>query len=221
MTSNPSLPVIIIGAGGHAKPVIDALMKNGTEIIGAVDVNPAKHGVPILGVPVLGKDGIIGGHAPGSLLLVNGVGTTSETEERREVFCRFKERGYNFKTVIHPSALIGVEVEIGEGSQILAGAVIQPATTIGANCIINTNATVDHDCAIGDHVHVAPGAAVSGVVEIGDGCHVGSGATIIQGLTIGPRSIIGSGAAVIRDVAQGDVVCGVPARTIKRGEIGE
>lgn len=208
------LPIIVIGAGGHAKVVIDALLKSKARIIGAADVNPARLGADILGVPVVGGDEAIFKRDPKMLLLANGLGAASNTSARAAIFTRFQNKGYQFVTVIHPSALIASDVVIGEGSQIMAGAVVQPSVKIGANCIINTRASIDHDCLVGDHAHIAPGATISGGVTLGDGCHVGSGAVIIQGLSIGASSVIGAGAAVIRDVAEGTTVVGVPAKKI-------
>ena len=180
-------PVIIIGAGGHAKVVIDTLKRSGVKILGAVDADPNRHGQDILGVPVLGGDDVVISHKPDSVRLVNGIGSTADTAPRRNIFERFKEQGYCFTTCIHPAAIIAEEVEIGEGSQIMAGAVIQPGTRIGANCIINTRASVDHDCTIGDHVHIAPGAVLSGGVVAENSVHVGTGASVIHDMRIGQQ----------------------------------
>ncbi|WP_061214979.1 DapH/DapD/GlmU-related protein [Syntrophomonas wolfei] len=97
----------------------------------------------------------------------------------------------------------------------MAGAVIQALVTIGVNTIINTRASVDHECLIGDHVHIAPGTTISGGVKIGDNVLIGAGATIIQGIHIGASSIVGAGAAVTKDVREGVIVMGIPARVVK------
>ncbi len=206
-------PLIVIGAGGHAKVAINALLADGASIVGAVDTDPARHGDTVLGVPVLGGEDKVGEHSPDSVHLINGLGSITDTGPRLEAFLRFKESGYGFANVVHPSAVIAGGVEIGEGAQIMAGAVVQPGTRIGDNTIINTRASVDHDCNIGDHVHIAPGCTISGNVSIGEASHVGAGATIIQGLSIGPKCVIGAGAAVVNDIEPGATVLGVPART--------
>ncbi len=203
------LPIIVIGAGGHAKVVIDALKKSGAEIQGVAEIDPKKAGGALLGVPVIDESAL---PAPGAVALANGVGSVKDTKARRAAFLRLKEQGYRFQTVIHPSGVIGEDVVIGEGAEIMAGAVIQPGTRIGANSIVNTRASVDHDCQIGDHVHIAPGAALSGSVMMGDGCHVGAGATVMQGKTIGRGAVVGAGAVVVDDVPPGVTVYGVPAR---------
>ena len=204
------MTVLVIGAGGHAKVVIEALMRMNEEIIGATDADPAKLGSECQGVPVLGGDEVADGHGPGGVMLANGIG--GSVEGRRAVYRRFKESGYEFLTIIHPSATVAADAELGEGAQVMAGAVIQPAARIGHNAIINTGATVDHDCAIAEHAHIAPGATLCGAVTVADGAFVGAGATVIQGVSIGADATIGAGAVVIDDVAPGAAVNGVPAR---------
>ncbi|OHC75509.1 MAG: sugar acetyltransferase [Rhodospirillales bacterium RIFCSPLOWO2_12_FULL_58_28] len=205
-------PVIIIGAGGHAKVVIDALLLIGIKVFAAADIDPARRGQSILSIPIIGEDRIAAEHAPDSVMLANGIGSTGNPKARRAVFYRFKKLGYVFRTVIHPSAVIARDVEIGEGCQIMAGVVIQTGVRTGINSIINTRSSVDHDCRIGDHVHIAPGVTLSGAVIIGDGAHLGSGATVIQECSIGNDCIIAAGAVVVDNVAPGIVVRGVPAK---------
>lgn len=96
----------------------------------------------------------------------------------------------------------------------MAGAVIQPDVTIGANVLINTRASVDHDCRIGDHAHLAPGTTLCGGVCVGHTTHIGAGATVIQGVQIGNRCLIGAGSLVLRDVADGKKAYGVPAKEV-------
>lgn len=207
-------PVIIVGAGGHAKVVIEILLTLSVEIIGATDSNSERVGTCILGIPVVGTDEAILQYKSKEIFLVNGIGSVALPRIRTGIFNRFKELGYSFITTVHPSAVVSSEVVLGEGSQIMAGAIIQPGCYIGENCIINTGTSVDHDCRIGSHVHLAPRVTLSGGVQIGDGVHVGTGATIIQGIQIGRNSIVGAGALVLKDVAENAKVIGVPAREV-------
>jgi sugar O-acyltransferase (sialic acid O-acetyltransferase NeuD family) len=207
-----SLPVIILGGGGHAKVLIEALKISNITILGITDSDPAKHNTLVMGIPVLGDDDAVTHHLPGNIRLVNGMGSVTVPRAKTALFERFKSQGYVFITVIHPSAVIASDVTLGEGAQIMAGAVIQPGSTIGMNTIVNTKASVDHDCHIGKHVHISPGVTLSGDVRIGDEVHIGTGATVIQGIRIGRSSLIGAGSVVVTDVPENTQYAGVPAR---------
>ena len=212
---NRDLPVIVLGAGGHAKVVIAALKGSGVTIAGIADLDPATHGRRVLGVPVLGGEKVAMNRKQNEIALVNGVGSTRPSPRRREIFERFKQAGYAFRVVIHPSAVVGEETDIGEGSQIMAGAIVQPGCRIGANTIVNTRASVDHDCVLGAHVHVAPGAVLGGGVSVGDGAHVGAGAKVIQNIELGAGALIAAGATVVSDVPADGCVAGTPARDMR------
>jgi len=208
-----NLPLIILGAGGHAKVLIDAL--RGAEIRGLTDPGSDRAGQQVLGVPWLGADDVLSSHPPDAVQLVNGLGTVRVAPRRRALFELCKAKGYRFATVVHASAVIASDVDLAEGTQVMAGAVVQAGSQIGENTIINTGAVVDHDCRVGRHVHIASGAVLSGYVDVGDRVHIGAGATVIQGIRIGAGCLIGAGAVVIRDVLAGATVVGVPAREIK------
>ncbi|MCP4701449.1 MAG: acetyltransferase [Gammaproteobacteria bacterium] len=209
-TDKPSL--IIVGAGGHAKVLIDTLLAAGcVNILGITDREPAKSGTNILSIPVIGTDEVINQYAPANVLLVNGLGSIGAGDKRMQIFKRFKARGYCFAKVIHPSTLLASETVIGEGAQILAGAIVQTGCKLGDNVILNTRVAIDHDCIIGSHVHIAPGAVLSGEINVGENAHIGTGAVIIQGVNIGAGSVVGGGAAVIRDVSANTTAVGVPA----------
>jgi UDP-perosamine 4-acetyltransferase len=207
-----SLPVLIVGGGGHAKVLIEVLRLLSKKILGIFELDPTRINQDVLGIHVIGTDEMISGYAPTSLQLVNAVGSVQITKVRKNVFDKFKESGYTFATVIHPSAVVASDVILGEGAQIMAGVVIQPGSTIGMNAIVNTKTSVDHDCFIGDHVHLSPGVTLSGSVRVLDGSHIGTGATIIQGITIGRNSLIGAGSVVVNDVPANAEFVGVPAR---------
>jgi len=210
--SDLSKPIIIIGAGGHAKVLIDALKLLGAPILGISEQNLAKVNSELLGVPVICKDAELEKYPPEGVNLVNGLGGVKDTSLRREVFKRFKMLGYAFSQVIHPSAVISANAALAEGVQVMAGAIIQAGVRVSENVVINTKTSVDHDCQIGSHVHLAPGVTVCGNVKIGDSVHVGSGATIIQGIIVGPHCLIGAGTLVQKNVPAGATVIGVPGR---------
>ena len=208
--------VIVIGAGGHARVLLDVLARCGVMVAGLTDADASKHGKLLSGFRILGADGVLEKHPPGSTILVNAMGSTESMTTRQAVFERLKAAGYGFLTLAHPSALIAPDVVLGEGVQVMAGAIVQPGARIGANSIVNTGAQVDHDCIIGAHVHLSPGATLSGTVTVGDGSHIGTGATIVQGLRVGRGCLVAAGAVVTRGVADGERVAGVPAQRIRQ-----
>ena len=208
------LPVILVGGGGHAKVLASTLLLLHRKILGFVDPKPSLP--PLLGIPHLGGDAAVFLHPPDRVRLVNAVGSTGSTALRRKIYEQFREKKYVFETVIHPAAIIAPEVQAEDGVQVMAGAVVQPGSHLGADVIINTGARIDHDCTIGAHAHIAPGATLSGQVEIGTGAHVGTGASIIQGIVVGATSVVGAGAVVVHHVPAGVTVTGIPARPVIR-----
>lgn len=206
-------PIIILGAGGHARVLADILLLTKAEIIGCVA--PTKASNSLLNISYLGDDSCISDYSVQDILLVNGVGSVGIPEIRHGIFEQFSGKGYTFATVRHPSAIVGSDVRLSEGVQVMAGAIVQPGCRIGKNAIINTGARVDHDCEIGANAHIAPGVVLSGGIKIGERSHIGTGACIRQNVEIGADAIIGVGAAVVSDIPRGGVAVGVPARCIR------
>jgi len=198
--SEAELPVVVLGGGGHARVLIEAMRANGRTIMGIAD--PAL--VPVArgpgGVGVLGGDEVLDKLEASDVLLVNGIGSVGSMAARDAIFRRVRERGFRFATVIHASAVVSPSVQLGEGVQLMAGAIIQCDAAIGANSIVNTGARIDHDCRIGESVHIAPGVTLSGSVTVGDRTHIGTAAAVIQGISIGCDCLVGAGAVVHRNL---------------------
>jgi UDP-perosamine 4-acetyltransferase len=210
LQTNVELPLILVGAGGHARVLASTLLQLGRRISGVVD--PDKSRTELLGIPFLGGDDAVFRYDRTEVLLVNGIGSVASIANRLKVYEHFREAGYRFASVIHPGAIIAPEGQLADAVQIMAGAVVQTGFTVEEDCIINTGARIDHDCVIRAHAHVAPGAVLSGSVYVGARAHIGAGAVVIQGVKIGSDSIIGAGAVVLSDVPESCTVVGVPAR---------
>lgn len=211
-----SLPVIVIGGGGHGRVVIEALLSEGIRVAGVVDPHPGVAANLPPAVPWLGGDDALAAYPPDAYRLANGIGGIGEPH-RRSTYERLLAAGYDFVRVQHPSATVArAGVVLGEGCQIMAGAVIQPGVRIGADSIVNTRAAVDHDCTIGEHCHLAPGAVLCGDVAVGAGTHVGAGAVIIQGVRIGSFAIVGAGAIILSDVPDHTIVISESKRRERR-----
>lgn len=211
---NDDKPVVILGAGGHARVLISLLQLIGRPILAALDDNKDKHTHQLDGVTITGSLDDIDQFDPQSVCLVNAIGSAGPPTARAQVFDRFaRKQGYNFATLIHPSAVIAPNVTIHEGAQVMASATIQPGVVLENNCLINTRAIIDHDTHIGAHTHVAPGVTICGGSIIKANCHIGAGATVIQRINIGEGSVVGAGATVIGDIAANQTVVGTPAKS--------
>ena len=205
--------IVIVGAGGHAKVVLDSLVASGVyEIVGLTDSDQSKWGTLVGGYPVLGDDDVL------PTLRGEGVdGAIIALGSNRMRACLFEHAmtlGFKMVNAIHPRSWASSSAQIGDGVVVMAGAVINSDAKVGNNVIINTGATVDHDCRIGDHAHIAPGCHLGGNVQVGTGTLVGIGASVIPDKRIGQWSIVGAGAVVVRDLPDNCVAIGVPA-TIK------
>lgn len=199
----------IIGTGGHAKVVVDALLLLGWQP-GALDYyteDSTAFCVSFFGSmirPLLEAD-------LGSRLFHVAIG--SNAARRRIANGLIAAGGLPF-SVIHPKAIASTTSRIGAGSFLAAGAIIGPGAELGANCIVNHGAIVDHDCRLSDACHVAPGATLGGGVVLGSGVLIGAGANVLPRVNIGAAAIIGAGAVVHRNVPTGKTYVGVPARQI-------
>lgn len=202
--------VLLLAAGGHGSVALDALLARGTPVAGIID--PSRPvGSALFNVPVLGGDEWLDQAKPDDILLVNGIGATPYKNLRGSFFGTWKQRGFNFFSIQHPSALVGREAVLSEGTQIMAGSIVQCRVSIADNAVINTRASVDHDCKIGVHAFIGPGVTLCGDVQIGDNAFLGAGAIVLPGITVGNNAVVGAGAVVTRDVLNGELVAGNPA----------
>jgi UDP-perosamine 4-acetyltransferase len=206
---NKNIPIIVIGAGGHASVIIDALNSTSSNIIGFTNINDEIK--EIYGIPYLGNDDYIEKVNSSEVLLALGIGSVNSTVLRKQIYEKWKLKGYHFAKIIHPSVILSNQIELREGCQILMGAVVQVGVKLMENCLLNTSCSIDHDCIIGSHSHIAPGVVLSGGVVIGEGSHIGTGAIIIQGIKVGDFSTVGAGAVVIKEVPINNLAIGIPA----------
>ncbi|KKQ12054.1 MAG: Transferase hexapeptide repeat protein [candidate division TM6 bacterium GW2011_GWF2_36_6] len=210
--------IIIVGAGGHAKVIIDAIEKeNKKKIIGII--NKTHTAQSFLGYPILGGDSFFEKHLPTAHVII----AIGDNYTRAITAAKIKHQApmISFTTVIHPCAIIAKNVTIGPGSFIAAGVIINTETTIGNHCIINTAATIDHENIIEHFVSIAPGCTTGGKVHVKEGSFLGLGSKIIHNITIEKHAIIGAGAVVIKDVAPNTLMVGVPAQQIRQRKDNE
>lgn len=206
--------VAIIGAGGHARVVAEALLAqcatdSALGFAGFIDKTPTTIG-QYLGtdedLPSLVTSGAVSHFVLGLGSIIGG------RPVRGDLFSKTLKSQAKPFSVIHPRAYVSNGVQVDGGAAIMAGAIINTGTVIGENAIINTGCVIDHDCRIGAHAHVGPGAAMSGDVVVGAHSLVGVGASVRQGCQIGKNVTIGAGSVVVAAVPDGVTVKGNPAR---------
>jgi sugar O-acyltransferase (sialic acid O-acetyltransferase NeuD family) len=184
-------------------------------IRGILDADPRRWGQSVIGVPILGGDGLIADLAgQGVTHFVVGLGSTGDNTHRQRLFELGLAHHLVPLTVRHPSAVCSLWAKIGAGSQLLPGSIVNAGVELGVNVIVNSGAIVEHDCRIGDHVHLATGARLASAVRVGDRSHVGAGAVVRQCVVIAEDAIVGAGAVVVKPVPAGKTVVGVPARPL-------
>jgi sugar O-acyltransferase (sialic acid O-acetyltransferase NeuD family) len=210
--------VIILGAGGHARVILDCLQFiHDIEIVGILDSNIKLIGKNLFDVPIIGNDDLLSEMRTRDVdFFIVGVGGTGNNHPRIKLYDLAISHGLKPLIVRHPSAIISPRAIIGDGCQLFPGCIVNAQAQLGMNTIINSGAIVEHDCIIGNHVHIATGAKLASTVTVGDAAHIGAGATIRQKIKIGEFSVIGLGAAVVKDVPAYTTVVGVPARTLKK-----
>jgi sugar O-acyltransferase (sialic acid O-acetyltransferase NeuD family) len=199
---------LVVGAGGHARVVMDALLltRQNLGTFGFVDDNTLLHGHLMLGKPVMGSP---------STVIFSGdnfhvaVGTNKTREHL--YLTSYGAGGVPF-TVIHPLACVSSFAILGQAVFIAARAVVAPQAVVGVGVIVNHGAVLDHDCVVGDFTHIAPGATLAGGVMVGRYVLIGAGANVLPGISIGDGAVIGAGAVVRANVSPGETVIGVPAR---------
>lgn len=201
--------LVIIGASGHGKVVADVALKmNRWKSIAFLDDD---EDIRIsMGIKVIGKSTDVFQYIDSHDIFV-GIGNNVIRQRFQE---QLENKGVSIPVLIHPLAVIGEQVKLGDGTVVMAGVIINCCTTIGKGCIINTSATIDHDNSLEDYVHISPGTHTAGTVNVGKGTWLGIGSIVINNINITSDCKIGAGTVVIKDITETGTYVGVPARRV-------
>lgn len=202
--------IVIYGAGGHARVIIDLIRQSHPELTIAGIVDDAKSPPSaVAGVPVVGNgEALRQLRERGVAMAALGVGAVTHNALRARLCERLQDMGFRLPNLIHTGAIVEPSVQMGQGNQIFGGAVVSSQVRLGDNTIINSNAVVSHDCRIGDHAHITPGALLAGGVTVGARTVIGMAATIYLGVDIGADVVVANGQDVVGDIGDGEVVRG-------------
>ncbi len=209
--------IVIVGAGGQAKVVIDLIECAGRhQIVGLLD---AEHpvGDRFAGYEVLGREADLArlaqAHALGGWLVAIGDNYT-----RAQVTARLAGSCPDLPLVcaVHPQASIARDVPLGPGTVVMAGAVANPGATVGRGCVLNSRSVLEHDSRLGDFASLGPGAITGGRCRIGEQAAICIGAVLVHKISIGANTVIGAGSTVLQDIESGWVAYGSPARPVRR-----
>ncbi|MFJ8266837.1 acetyltransferase [Peribacillus asahii] len=201
--------LLIIGASGHGKVVADiALKMNKWQSVAFLDDN---ENIKLsMGIEVLGKSSDVLKYLEYFDIFV-GIGNNAIRERIQK---KLEAEGASIPVLIHPTTVVGEQVEIGVGAVIMAGAIVNCCTKIGKGCIINTGSTIDHDNTIEDYVHISPGVHLAGTVNVGQGSWLGIGSVVSNNVNITSGCKVGAGAVVVRDITEAGTYVGVPVRRV-------
>ncbi|MFZ3218898.1 MAG: acetyltransferase [Rhodoferax sp.] len=195
--------ILLLGAGGHARSCIDVIEQEGRFNVGGLVGLPQEVGSRVLGYPVLGADSDLPGLLPRFSQVLIALGQIKTPEARMRIFALLEERGCNLPVIVSPRSHVSRHAQVGAGTIVMHGAIVNAGASIGRNCIINSLALVEHDAVVGDHCHIATAAVVNGDVSIGAGSFIGSNVCIRQGSRFGERCVIGMGQQVLGDCETG------------------
>lgn len=199
------MKLVVIGGGEHARVVIETARSQGLDVEGFVDPAPCEDTQHRLGVRWLGGDAV-----RDDVVYVLGVGAIGVGDVRAKLVARYA--GARFATIVHARAWVSPTAMLGDGTVVLAGAIVQTGARIGAHAVVGTSSVIEHDVTLGAFVQTGPGVVLGGGASVGDGSYLGLRACVRDHVAIGSRAVVGMGAVVTTRVADGATVLGVPAR---------
>ncbi|MDO4720814.1 MAG: acetyltransferase [Peptostreptococcaceae bacterium] len=211
--------LILVGAGGHCRSVIDSIRSADEFFIEGILDLPERVGSFVDGVEVIGVDAQMKAYFnKGIKYAFLSLGSTGNICLRTHLYGQMLRSGFEIPSIVDATAVLARNVRMGRGVFVGKKAVVNAGTCIGEAAIVNTAAVIEHDCSVGDFAHIAPGAVLCGGVKVGFGSHIGAGSVIIQGVHIGKRSLIGAGAVVLSSIEAHSLAYGNPCKVAEKIE---
>jgi len=216
------IPLILFGAGGHARALIDVVQAQGSyTLLGLVD-SISKPGERVAGFPVLGSEAdlpaLLQRHACNHVFVALGDNFQRHAASRRLLVALPALR---FATLVHPGAIVSPSARLGAGVVVMPGAIINAGSVVEEGVLVNTRASIDHDCHLASFSSVAPGVVCGGKVLLGERSAVNIGASVANRISIGTDTVIGAGAVVLKDMPAGVLAFGVPCRVVRQRRCDE
>lgn len=210
-------PIIGLGAGGHAKCLVEAIRSvHRYRLVALLDADPERVGGDVMGLDVLEQEDLAALRQRGIELAFVGIGHVGDPRPRRHAAALLRKEGFRLPPVAHRSASVALSAVLDDGAHVLAAAIVGAEAVIGRDAIVNAGAIVGHDVHVAADAHLASGSRVAGGAFIGEGALIGAGAVVLQGRTVGVGAVVGAGAVVIDDIPAHGRVGGSPARPLSR-----
>jgi sugar O-acyltransferase (sialic acid O-acetyltransferase NeuD family) len=214
--------VLVVGGGDQGRQVISALAEAGGPPVAGVLDRGIPRGTIVAGHEVVGTEDDLRACAEerDADAFVVAIG---DNATRGALLERLSDAHPKLAvcSVVHPTASIARDAQIGAGSIVLAGVVVGNGCTVGRGVLLGTRCSIDHDCVVDDHASLGPGVTTGGTVRVGRATALGLGANVVHGVTIGADTVIGAGALVLGTVPDRVVAYGVPARVVREREPGD
>ena len=189
-------PLLLVGAGGHARSCIDVIEEEDKYLIIGLTGLPTEVGERVLGYEILGTDDDLRKFQKFSRLAFVSVGQVGVSNLRHRLFSELKNTGFKIPTIVSPLAHVSRHSRIGEGTIVMHRATINAGARVGNNCIINSHSLIEHDVSVGNDSHISTSVVLNGGCAIGMNCFIGSNTTVREEVQIGDESIVSMGSIV-------------------------